>query len=57
MGVATKAQVTNLVIGGRTLKGNEYLGMIDDVLEKNVKGAMTRLGINLVNELAKNSPC
>jgi hypothetical protein len=56
MGVATKAQVTNLVIGGRTLKGNEYLGMIDDVLEKNVKGAMTRLGINLVNELAKNSP-
>jgi len=56
MGVATKAQVTNLVIGGRTLKGNEYLGMIDDVLEKNVRGAMNRLGINLVNELAKNSP-
>jgi hypothetical protein len=56
MGVATKDQVTNLVIGGRTLKGNEYLGMIDDVLKKNVRGAMTRLGINLVNELAKNSP-
>jgi hypothetical protein len=56
MGVATKDQVTNLVIGGRTLKGNEYLGMIDDVLEKNVRGAMNRLGINLVNELAKNSP-
>jgi hypothetical protein len=56
MGVATKAQVTNLVIGGRTLKGNEYLGMIDDVLKKNVRGAMNRLGINLVNELAKNSP-
>ena len=56
MGVATKAQVADLVIGGRTLKGNEYLGMIDDVLEKNVKGALNRLGINLVNELAKNSP-
>lgn len=56
MGVATKAQVADLVIGGRTLKGNEYLGMIDDVLEKNVRGAMNRLGINLVNELAKNSP-
>ena len=56
MGVATKDQVTNLNIGGRTLKGNEFIGAIDDVLEKNVKGAMQRLGIKLVNELAKNSP-
>jgi hypothetical protein len=56
MGVATKAQVANLTIGGRTLKGNEFIGAIDDVLEKNVKGAMQRLGIKLVNELAKNSP-
>jgi hypothetical protein len=56
MGVATKDQVTNLNIGGRTLKGNEYIGAIDDVLEKNVRGAMQRLGIKLVNELAKNSP-
>jgi hypothetical protein len=56
MGVATKDQVTNLTIGGRTLKGNEYIGAIDDVLEKNVRGAMQRLGIKLVNELAKNSP-
>jgi hypothetical protein len=56
MGVATKDQVTNLNIGGRTLKGNEFIGAIDDVLEKNVRGAMQRLGIKLVNELAKNSP-
>jgi hypothetical protein len=56
MGVATKDQVANLNIGGRTLKGNEFIGAIDDVLEKNVKGAMQRLGIKLVNELAKNSP-
>lgn len=56
MGVATKAEVANLTIGGRTLKGNEFIGAIDDVLEKNVKGAMQRLGVKLVNELAKNSP-
>lgn len=56
MGVATKDQVANLNIGGRTLKGNEFIGAIDDVLEKNVRGAMQRLGIKLVNELAKNSP-
>lgn len=56
MGVATKAEVVNLNIGGRTLKGNEFIGAIDDVLEKNVRGAMQRLGVKLVNELAKNSP-
>ena len=57
MVVASKAKVEGLVnIGGRTLKGNEYIGAVDDILAKNVTQAMEKLGANLVTELAKNSP-
>lgn len=56
MGVATQAQVANLNIGGRRLSGNEYIAAVDDILVTNVKSAMEKLGINLVSNLAKNSP-
>lgn len=56
MGVATQAQVANLNIGGRRLSGNEYIAAVDNVLVTNVKSAMEKLGINLVSNLAKNSP-
>lgn len=56
MVVATKAQVADLKIGGRTLKGNEYVGAVEGALVKNVTDAMTKLGIELVDNLAKYSP-
>ena len=56
MAVATKAQVADLVIGGRKLKGNEYIKAVEGVLVKNVTDAMTKLGIEIVDNLAKYSP-
>lgn len=56
MGVATQAQVDNLVIGGRKLKANEYIAMVESSFVKNVTDAMNELGIKLVDELAKNAP-
>lgn len=56
MAVATKAKVADLQIGGRTLKGNEYIAAVEETLVKKVSSAMERLGINLVSNLAKNSP-
>ena len=56
MVVATKAQVADLKIGGRTLKGNEYIAAVEGALVKNVTDAMTKLGIEIVDNLAKYSP-
>lgn len=56
MGVATQAQVDDLVIGGRKLKANEYIAMVESSFVKNVTDAMNQLGIKLVDELAKNAP-
>ena len=56
MAVATKAQVADLKIGGRTLKGNEYIAAVEGALVKNVTDAMTKLGIEIVDNLAKYSP-
>lgn len=56
MAVATKAQVADLKIGGRTLKGNEYIAAVEGALIKNVTDAMTKLGIEIVDNLAKYSP-
>lgn len=56
MAVATKAQVADLKIGGRTLKGNEYTAAVEGALVKNVTDAMTKLGIEIVDNLAKYSP-
>lgn len=56
MAVATKAQVADLKIGGRTLKGNEYVAAVEGALVKNVTDAMNKLGIEIVDNLAKYSP-
>ena len=56
MAVATKAQVADLKIGGRTLKGNEYIAAVEGALVKNVTDAMTKLGIEIVDNLGKYSP-
>ena len=56
MAVATKAQVADLKIGGRTLKGNEYIAAVEGALVKNVTDAMNKLGIEIVDNLAKYSP-
>lgn len=56
MAVATKAQVADLKIGGRTLKGNEYIAAVEGALVKNVTDAMEKLGIEIVDNLAKYSP-
>jgi len=56
MVVATKAQVANLNIGGRKLEPSEYVAAVEGTLIKNVNDAMTKLGINIVENLAKNTP-
>ena len=56
MAVATKAQVADLVIGGRKIKGNEYVAAVEGALVKNVTDAMEKLGIEIVDNLAKYSP-
>jgi hypothetical protein len=56
MAVATKTQVANLNIGGRKLEPSEYVAAVEGTLIKNVSDAMTKLGINIVENLAKNTP-
>jgi hypothetical protein len=56
MAVATKTQVANLNIGGRKLEPSEYVAAVEGTLIKNVNDAMTKLGINIVENLAKNTP-
>jgi len=56
MAVATKIQVANLNIGGRKLEPSEYVAAVEGTLIKNVSDAMTKLGINIVENLAKNTP-
>jgi hypothetical protein len=56
MAVGTKAQVANLNIGGRKLEPSEYVAAVEGTLIKNVSDAMTKLGINIVENLAKNTP-
>jgi hypothetical protein len=56
MAVATKAQVADLVIGGRKLKGNEFVAAVEGALVKNVNDAMQKLGISIVDKLGKYAP-
>ena len=56
MAVATKTQVANLVIGGRKIQPNEYVAKVEGTIVANVKNAMEKLGINIVDNLAKYSP-
>lgn len=57
MAVATKEQVEGLVnIGGRRLKGNEFVASVEGALVKNVTDAMEKLGISIVDNLGKYAP-
>jgi len=57
MAVATKEQVEGLVnIGGRRLKGNEFVAAVEGTLVKNITDAMNKLGISIVDNLAKYAP-
>lgn len=56
MVVATKAQVADVVIGGRKLKGNEFIVKADEILLQNLETALQRLGANLVSNLENNAP-
>jgi hypothetical protein len=57
MAVATKEQVEGLVnIGGVRLKGNEFIAAVEGALVKNIKDAMEKLGLSVVDNLAKYAP-
>ena len=57
MAVATKEQVDGLVnIGGRRLKGNEFVAAVEGALVKNITDAMNKLGISIVDNLAQYAP-
>jgi hypothetical protein len=57
MAVATKEQVEGLVnIGGRRLKGNEFVAAVEGQLVKNITDAMEKLGISVVDNLGKYAP-
>ena len=56
MVVATKAQVANITIGGNKLSGNQYVLKFDEILLKNIQGALLRLGYNLADKLEANAP-
>lgn len=56
MVVATKDKVADLVIGGRRVKGNEYILDVEKALVKNINDAMLKLGGQVVLNLEKNTP-
>lgn len=56
MGVATKEQVANLVIGGRKLKGNEYIFKVNEITSKNIKSTLDSLGISLAEAMERLAP-
>jgi hypothetical protein len=43
-------------VGGRELKGNEYIAAVEGALVKNVTDAMQKLGISIVDNLGKYAP-
>jgi hypothetical protein len=56
MAVATKAKVADLVIGGKRLRGDQYVLDVENIAVKNVMDAMNKLGGNIVLNLEKYSP-
>jgi hypothetical protein len=56
MVVATKDKVANITIGGNKLSGNQYVLKFDEILLKNIQGALLRLGYNLADKLEANAP-
>jgi hypothetical protein len=56
MAVATKDEVANITIGGRKLRGSEYVLKAEEILLQNVENALLRLGYNLADKLEANAP-
>jgi len=56
MAVATKDEVANITIGGRKLRGSEYVLKAEEILLQNVESALLRLGYNLADKLEANAP-
>jgi hypothetical protein len=57
MAVANQAKVDGLInIGGRKLKGNEFVAAVEGTLVKNITDAMNKLGISIVDNLAIYAP-
>jgi hypothetical protein len=57
MAVANQAKVDGLInIGGRKLKGNEFVAAVEGTLVKNITDAMNKLGISIVDNLAQYAP-
>jgi hypothetical protein len=56
MVVATKAQVADVIIGGKRLRGDQYILDVENIAVKNVMDAMLKLGGKIVQNLAKNTP-
>jgi hypothetical protein len=56
MGVATKEQVANLIIGGRKLKANEYIVSVEKIANNNIKGTLDKLGISLAEAMERLAP-
>ena len=56
MVVATKDEVANITIGGNKLSANQYVLKFDEILLKNIQGALLRLGYNLADKLEANAP-
>jgi hypothetical protein len=53
---ASADKIANLKLGGRTLGSDEYIQLVNDAIDKNVKGVLERLGLALVDELTKLAP-
>lgn len=57
MGVATQKQVDALFnVGGRKLKGNEYIASVEETMVMNITSLLDKLGIELVKKLEQNTP-
>jgi hypothetical protein len=57
MAVANQAQVDALInVGGRNLTGSEYIAAVQGSLVKNITNAMNKLGVSIVDNLAKSAP-
>jgi len=56
MVVATKAQVADVIIGGKRLRGDQYILDVENIAVKNVMDAMLKLGGKIVQNLEMNTP-
>jgi hypothetical protein len=48
--------ISNIIIGGRKLKANEFVGSVDKILTQNLYSVLDKIGASLADEFAKNAP-